>query len=444
MGFRHTDGHQAPAAGTVHLLLPLPQARVTTRMSAGRLTLLWVKVASSEPSWSVVDLFSGAGGMSYGFHVHPGFRVVGAADAQMGKPSSGPGRLGCNESYLANIGVAPVEVDLASASPGDVCGTMGLGDSHVTVLTACPPCTGFSRTLAHNHLRDDARNSLVRGVARYVEHLRPEIVLMENARELVIGRFSAHLQGLLDDLHGLGYRTSASTQFLNAYGLPQRRERALVVAVRRPLPLRTLTELWSGWQVDVKCTHVRRAIWEMRPVAAGQADPLDPMHVSPALKSEVTRRRLAATPKDGGGWADLAGHPNAAELLTPSMKKRVEEHDFGSHPDVYGRLWWDRPAVTIKRECAHIGNGRYAHPEQDRECTVREMAILQGFPYGYRLSGSVANMYRHVGDAVPPLISYQLAALSRWILTGDRPSAEEVVLPGCHLAAEDIMPVPLA
>jgi DNA (cytosine-5)-methyltransferase 1 len=395
----------------------------------------------SQPAWSVVDLFSGAGGMSYGFSAYPGFRVAGAADAQMGKPSTGPGRLGCNESYYANIGVEPVDADLATASPVGVCEAMNLRDSRVTVLSACPPCTGFSRALAHNHLRDDARNNLVRGVARYVEELRPEIVLMENARELIMGRFSEHLRGLLDDLQGLGYRASASVHFLNDCGLPQRRERALVVAVRRGLPLRTLADLWSGWQIDTKATHVRRAIWELPAVLAGQADPQDPMHVSPVLRSELTRRRLAVTPADGGGWADLAGHPDAGELLTPSMKHRVAARDFGSHPDVYGRLWWDRPAVTIKRECAHVGNGRYAHPSQDRLCTVREMAILQGFPRGYQFAGSLANMYRHVGDAVPPLISFQLAGLCRWILTGQRPPAEQIVLPGLHLVPGDIEPV---
>ena len=120
------------------------------------------------------------------------------------------------------------------------------------------------------------------------------------------------------------------------------------------------------------------------------------------------------------------------------MTRRVARGDLGSHPDIYGRLHWDRPAVTIKRECGHIGNGRYAHPEQDRLCTVREMSILQGFPRDYRLAGSVANMYRHVGDAVPPLISYQLAGLCRWILTGCRPAADDLILPGCHLRTSDL------
>jgi DNA (cytosine-5)-methyltransferase 1 len=376
--------------------------------------------------------------MSWGFHRHPDFSVIGAADAQIGKPSAGPGTLGCNTSYVANIGLQPVQAELAGSDPADVVSAMNLADPRPTVLTACPPCTGFSRTMAGNHLRDDQRNSLVGRVADYAALLAPQIVLVENARELVMGRFAVHLRDLTARLTRLGYRVTADTFFLNDFGLPQRRERAVVIAARRPLPLSDLRALWQGWRVDAKATHVRRAIWDLPPVPAGHRHPADSLHLSPALRSAANRRRLATMPHDGGSWADLIAHDDADALLTPAMARRVAVGDLGSHPDIYGRMHWDRPAVTIKRECGHIGNGRYAHPEQDRLCTVREMSILQGFPRGYRLAGSLANMYRHVGDAVPPLISYQLAGLCRWMLTGDRPAPEEIILPGAHLRADDL------
>ena len=180
--------------------------------------------------WPVVDLFSGAGGMSCGFHQHPDFAVVGAADAQLGKPSARHGSLGCNASYTANIGLRPVQADLAATDPADVCEAMGLRGVRPVVLTACPPCTGFSRAMASNHLRDDRRNSLVGRVADYAALLRPEIVLVENARELVTGRFAGHLRGLTARLTRLGYQVVAGTHFLTEFGLPQRRERALVIA----------------------------------------------------------------------------------------------------------------------------------------------------------------------------------------------------------------------
>ena len=389
--------------------------------------------------WTVIDLFSGAGGMSCGFSRQAGFRLIGAADAQLGKPSAAPGSLGCNASYAANIGLTPVEADLFRADPAAVCQAMGLGDERPVVLTACPPCTGFSRTVASNHLRDDHRNQLVGRVGDYAALLRPEIMLIENARELVTGRFGGHLRDLLTRLSDLGYQVSAATHFLTEFGLPQRRERAIVVAIRRPLPLRGLADLWRGWRIDPKATHVRRAIWDLPPVAAGHAHPADPLHVAPSFRSERGRRRLSAVPHDGGSWADLRASSETSFLLTAAMTYRAESGDLGSHPDVYGRLWWDRPAVTIKRECSHVGNGRYAHPEQDRLCTVREMSLLQGFPRDYQFTGTLANMYRHIGDAVPPLISYQLAALCRWILTDQRPAAEELLLPRSQLAAGDLV-----
>ena len=333
-----------------------------------------------QEAFTAVDLFSGAGGMSFGFHAHRGFEIVGAADAEIGKPSSRAGTLGCNETYRQNVGLAPQQANLASIAPQELRARWALNDD-VTVLLACPPCTGFSRTLAKNHIEDDERNGLVGRVALFADELRPQIVIMENARELVMGRFRRHLAALTTGLEALGYKVHASTHFLDRFGLPQRRERALVVAVRSDLPLRTMDDLWRGSRLSEKATHVRAAIWHLPPVDAGERHPSDRWHVSPRFASPLNLRRLGATPSDGGGWADWLGHPKAEELLTPAMKQRAMLNRLGSHPDVYGRLWWDRPAATIKRESGHIGNGRYAHPEQDRLCTVRELAILQGFPF---------------------------------------------------------------
>src|SRR4051794_22412705 len=96
---------------------------------------------------TVLDLFSGAGGMSCGFQRHPSFAVIGAADAEIGKPSSGAGTLGCNASFARNIGIEPLAVDLGAVPAEELRDRLGLADRPV-VLSACAPCTGFSRTLA--------------------------------------------------------------------------------------------------------------------------------------------------------------------------------------------------------------------------------------------------------------------------------------------------------
>jgi DNA (cytosine-5)-methyltransferase 1 len=385
----------------------------------------------------VVDLFSGAGGMSTGFARFPNFAVVGAADAEIGKPSSGIGTLGCNGTYRQNIGIDPIAADLGQVDPEDLGAAMGLSGSP-TVLIACPPCTGFSRTLARNHLEDDARNSLVRRVALFARQLQPEIIVMENARELLMGRFATHFEHLRSELEGMDYEVAADIHFLSDFGLPQKRERALAVAVKRGYPLRDMNDLWSGLEVVDEATHVRHAISHLPAIRAGEAHPLDRFHAAPSF-NELNQRRFAAIPHDGGSWFDLLGRDDEEELLTDTMKRRAIAGDLGSHPDVYGRLAWDRPAATIKRECGHVGNGRYAHPEQDRLCSVRELALLQGFPSGYVFDdASLTNMYRHVGDAVPPLISFQIAALVSWILSDERPEPADLVLPDSSLKLSDL------
>ncbi len=118
--------------------------------------------------FAVVDLFSGAGGMSCGFHLHPAFRIVAAADAEQGKPSTGSGRLQCNRTYARNIGINPVSLDLSAIAPKQLKSALSLTDEiSVSVLLTCPPCTGFSRAVPENHVRDDHRNSLVRRSAEF-------------------------------------------------------------------------------------------------------------------------------------------------------------------------------------------------------------------------------------------------------------------------------------
>jgi DNA (cytosine-5)-methyltransferase 1 len=382
---------------------------------------------------SVVDLFSGAGGMSYGFHAHGAFEVIGAADAEIGKPTAGDGRLQCNATYKNNIGIDPKRVNLSDVVASDLRGILEIGNRRVNVLSVCPPCTGFSRTNPNNHLRDDVRNSLVSKAADFAIGLDADVVVMENARELIRGNFMHHYRAFRERVENAGYNVFGRSYMLNRFGLPQVRERSIVIAVKERLPLYTLESMWDGWGVKDTAKTVRRALG-----VAGKASGAD--HRFPGFSSADVRQRLAAIPHDGGSWIDLLSHPNAENLLTGSMKRIAASNKFGSYPDVYGRLAWDKPAPTIKRECAHIGNGRYAHPTEDRLCSVTEMAILNGFPHSYKFKGvSLSNIYRHIGDAVPPMISYQLAHLCRWILTNEQPGMQELVLHGTSLKSSDIV-----
>lgn len=392
-----------------------------------------------EQRASVVDLFSGAGGMTYGFHAHTAFQLVGAADVEVGKPSTGHGAIGCNATYEHNIGVAPLAVDLSDIPSDELASKiMPSGVNDLEILLTCPPCTGFSRAVSSNYVNDDPRNSLVARAADFAAEVRPKVIMMENVPQLINGNFRHHFIALRSNLENLGYRVHASSHLLTRFGLPQQRERALVIAVAKDLPLHTLDDLWSGYAVRPEAITVRRAIKDLPRMVSGETHPQDPNHTSTHLTGD-SLERIKAMPHNGGSWPDLLGNPSTERHLIPSMWKAVERRRLNAYCDVYGRMWWDRPAPTIKRECSHVGNGRYAHPEQDRQCTVRELAILQGFPPDYRFVGSSRkNLYRQIGDAVPPLISHQLAWVAHWILTGVKPTLEQAILPGTHLRPNDL------
>ncbi|MBB4892371.1 DNA (cytosine-5)-methyltransferase 1 [Streptomyces olivoverticillatus] len=393
---------------------------------------------ASTGAYTVVDLFSGGGGMSFGFHAHPSFEMHGAADVEVGKPSTGHGAIGCNATYEANIGVKPMGVDLSVIEADELAAQIAPSGG-VDVLLACPPCTGFSRAVSKNWAQDDPRNSLVARVADHVAVMRPKVVLMENVPQLLTGNFRHHFQALKTSLEGMGYTVKASSHLLTRFGLPQQRERALVVATAPGFSALTLEDLWHGYSVREEAVTVRRAIAHLPAVRAGEQHPHDENHTSSALAGE-SLARIAAVPHDGGSWADLLRSPETEKFLIPSMRKAVEAGRLNAYCDVYGRMYWDRPAPTIKRECSHVGNGRYAHPEQDRQCTVRELAILNGFPEDYKFIGqSRKNLYRQIGDAVPPLVSYQLAHVASWILGGEAPELKTAILPGTSLRADDLV-----
>jgi DNA (cytosine-5)-methyltransferase 1 len=394
---------------------------------------------NGDGDFRVVDLFSGAGGMSFGFASNPRFDLVGAVDVEVGKPSTGHGALECNATYEANVGLSPLALDLGRVRAGTLRSRLGLSGP-IDVLLTCPPCTGFSRVNAGNHLVDDPRNRLLRRTVAFVRELQPSVVLMENAREVLTGSFREHFNWMASRLTAEGYEVHADVHMLNRFGLPQQRERALIVMVKRDLPLLTMRDLWAGLEVDEKATHVRRALWDLPALESGATDASDPAHSCTNVQGPPLER-LRVMPHDGGSWRDLLGHPDLEQHLTPGMRRSVERGRLNQHCDIYGRMAWDRPAPTIKRECSHVGNGRYGHPEQDRLCSVREMALLQGFPAHYAFpSRSRKNAYRNIGDAVPPMISFQLSRLAEWILGGTRPEPESLVLPGTTLRADDIRP----
>ena len=333
--------------------------------------------------------------MSTGFVRTGLFTPIGAVDLEVAKPSHPIGATACNDTYQANLGIRPLSADLATTTPEEISKHFGFSKSDVELLNSCAPCTGFSQKQSRNHINDDARNTLVERTAVFAAAWMPKYVVVENVKELLRGRHKHHFHSLHKQLSSLGYEVFAEVHDLKHLGLPQSRIRSLIIA--------KLGEQFH-FNVPPRTTFntVRDAIGHLPELEAGNTDPNDLMHVAPNTKG-TSLDRMRAIPKDGGSWIDI---PDClAHLRIPSMN--VEKP--GSFPDVYGRLSWDKPAPTVTRECSHPGNGRYSHPEQDRLLSVREMALLQGFPSSYTFLGSLSSKYRQIGDAVPPIVAQQIA-----------------------------------
>ena len=389
-------------------------------------------MSGSKNPLPTIDFFSGAGGMSYGFHSHHDFEIVAAIDAELTKPSAKNQSSNCNQTYAKNCKIAPESIVLNNENILQIGERFLKNQSFSGVLLACPPCTDFTRAKPENHLVDGVRNELTTAIASLIFKIRPKYFVFENAREALQGNHALHLETILHVLEGSGYSYKVEVLDFNDFGLPQRRERVILLASRDRQML-SLRDLWEGYAMKSPST-VGHALNTLSNLSADLPGVLDARF--PNLSEEVLLR-TKAIPKNGGSWIDIANSHKA--LLIPSMLTKITTGRLGSYKDVYGRMALDRPAPTIKRECSHVGNGRYTHPFEDRLFTVGEMAFLQGFPLQFKFEGrQLANCYRQIGDAVPPLISYQIASLISWIETGKRPLPSNFCLKNSALTSSQI------
>jgi DNA (cytosine-5)-methyltransferase 1 len=261
-------------------------------------------------------------------------------------------------------------------------------------MIGCSPCQGFSsHRNASGH--GDLRNSLFVNFARIAAAVGPDVVVMENVPELLTDRYWPLVEEARRVLTEAGYTLRLTIHALAGFGVPQHRFRALLVAMRKTF------ELPSGFLAREELRTVRNAIAHLSPVEPGHAHPRDPMHVS-AGHRRSTIETIQCVPLDGGSRPPEAG--------PECLRRAAAKQGRAAYEDVYGRLWWDRPAITITAYSRNPASGRYVHPEQHRGLTVREAALLQGFPSDYRFEGSFDSRFRQIGNAVPPVFSAALAA----------------------------------
>jgi DNA (cytosine-5)-methyltransferase 1 len=328
-----------------------------------------------------------------------GIRVVGAVDTDVV----------AGKTFKANHPEVKVyEADLGQLPPKNLRRRLGLRKGEVTILTACAPCQTFSTLSAKNRKARDFRNPLVNRVLDFVEEFEPKAVVMENVPLLAKHwRFAQ----VVRRLRRLGYAVRHGIVDAADFGVPQRRRRLVLVAIKG-IALQQIPDLTSASLRTAPRQTVREAFAALGGGVAGDALNL------PRLDYPTTvAERIAAIPADGGSRTQLP----------PNLRLKCHEKLGASGSgNVYGRMRWDQVAPTLTTRCTTPACGRFLHPVENRAITLREAAVLQSFPVDYKFEGRNLEVQAQIGNAVPPLLAQAISTLVLSILAASR--AEKITL----------------
>jgi DNA (cytosine-5)-methyltransferase 1 len=346
------------------------------------------RFSKSRQQFTLMDLFAGCGGMTRGFEDTGSFRSVFAVEWDQAAA----------ETYRRNFGDHVIAGDIAAVPEFP----------QVDVVIGGPPCQGFSPLNMSGVGLE--RRELWREYLRALDDAQPSIFVMENVPELLR---SPEYQEFADAARERGYEVDE--RILNAadFGVPQRRRRAIAIGSRLGYP-----EFPSASHRPPHAVGPAQQPWQtFRDAVAGL--PLVPdersWHNSRNPRA-MSVERYRTIPGEGEGRFELA---QRRPDITPPCWLRKKT---GS-TDVFGRLWWDRPAYTIRTEFFKPEKGRYLHPSEHRPITIREAARCMTFPDDFELPTDqpMTTVAKQVGNAVPPLLARRIAeVLAKQLEATDR------------------------
>lgn len=380
----------------------------------------------SEERPRVIDLFTGAGGLSEGFH-RAGFEIAAAVDMDpvalrtywVNHPSVRDERIVCKDISTLT------EAELRRVA----------GRRKVEVLIGAPPCQGFSNvghrsksSLTGYSISDDERNHLYAHMVRFALAFNPRLFLMENVPGMKSARdgASSFLDSAARKLAAAGYRTTTWKLNAAAYGVPQERLRIFLVASRGlPLPVQP-----AGQYKDLASRALDpdalppvtfdEATYDLPPRAADQGAPVerwaqvdrddprgrrylarfDLVRNSPLLFNHTVRYN---NERDLELYALLQPGEDSVHALERYGRSDLMTYRSDVFDDKYARLRGDKPCKTIVSHLAKDGNG-YIHPSQTRSISIREAARVQSFHDEYMFCGAPTDQWVQLGNAVPPVL----------------------------------------
>jgi len=382
---------------------------------------------------TVVDLFCGAGGTSLGLEM-AGYRIVAAVDNDP---------WAC-QTFCLNHPSVPEECVVCSDIRHVPAGQLdtSIPSRGVDLVVGGPPCQGFSmigkRVRGQNgtgRFIDDPRNELYREFVRFVHHLGPRIVVMENVPGLFSLRGGHYRRQIIEDLDH-GYETDAVLVDAHRFGVPQHRQRVLFVGVSRgsfgedavAIKDRLLSQLKAH---NCPGASLRQAISDLpvlqqddgsevmaRPPRRGRRSEYAATMVtgSPAVVFNHVSRPLNV--RDQLLYARLAPGETGHDAVVKHGARHLMVYRDDVFHDKYRRLVYDRPSPTVVAHLAKDGH-MFIHPDEQqvRTITVREAARIQSFADDFIFYGPRTHQFQHVGNAVPPLLARSVGELIRAVVT---------------------------
>ncbi|KAA0141017.1 DNA cytosine methyltransferase [Gimesia chilikensis] len=326
----------------------------------------------------LVDLFSGAGGLTLGF-VQAGFEPIYAIEHDSAFAQTYATNFGCH------VDSRPIEEAINDKDVQKI---------RADIVIGGPPCQGFSN-LGPNRA-DDPRRALWQYYIDVVKSTRCKVFVMENVPNLLTSEEGAEIIRTAEEL---GFEIRSGVLLASQYGVPQNRKRAFIIgskigAIELPEPtgeVSTVRDAFKG--IPAKPT-VHNFV-QNGPV------PTEKLHIA-RNPTELSKKRYALIPP-GGNRFDL-------QRLAPELTPQCWIKKTQGGTDLYGRLEWNGPArCTIRTEFYKPEKGRYLHPKEDRPITHWEAARLQTFPDDFLWCGSKIKIAIQIGNAVPPKLSNCIA-----------------------------------
>ncbi len=321
-----------------------------------------------------IDLFSGVGGLTEGMH---------QADFQT-KIAFEIDDIASKAYSLNHPETEVITKDIRNVSIAEIKRKMNGKTIHL--LAGCPPCQGFSsiRRLNRSAPIADERNNLILEYVRLVKALKPFTIMMENVPGLI--EYDLFKKAIEIFRNELKYNVDYKIVNVKDYGVPQSRRRLVLVGSR-------LGKIKVAEPLNERKT-VKEAIGDLPKPHKSE----DALHKIFPKHTDKVMKRIQLTPKDGGSWKDLP-------------KEYILECHKGANigfNDVYGRLRWNSYSTTITGGCLNPSKGRFLHPEQNRNISAREAALLQSFPskYKFPVNAPVSKIALMIGNALPPTFSY--------------------------------------